>query len=159
MDPGWKKFGSGINIPDPQHCILYRYIISLYTYYWKRGSESARGRRAQWPFLHVNAPKKTSTRRLKPTCKHITMAVFRIDFYRIRIRLHTADVLYITFLILFKVGTVQFLNLLRICDILVRFRIRILLFSSVTFKMATEKNFVRFLLITFWSYIYIIFHA
>jgi hypothetical protein len=20
-DPGWKKFGSGINIPDPQHCI------------------------------------------------------------------------------------------------------------------------------------------
>ncbi len=19
MDPGWKKFGSGINIPDPQH--------------------------------------------------------------------------------------------------------------------------------------------
>jgi hypothetical protein len=23
-DPGWKKFGSGINIPDPQHC-YYRY--------------------------------------------------------------------------------------------------------------------------------------
>jgi hypothetical protein len=21
-DPGRKKFGSGINIPDPQHCIL-----------------------------------------------------------------------------------------------------------------------------------------
>jgi hypothetical protein len=21
-DPGWKKFGSGINIPDPQHCKL-----------------------------------------------------------------------------------------------------------------------------------------
>jgi hypothetical protein len=21
LDPGWKKFGSGINIPDPQHCI------------------------------------------------------------------------------------------------------------------------------------------
>jgi hypothetical protein len=20
VDPGWKKFGSGINIPDPQHC-------------------------------------------------------------------------------------------------------------------------------------------
>jgi hypothetical protein len=20
-DPGWKKFGSGINIPDPQHCL------------------------------------------------------------------------------------------------------------------------------------------
>jgi hypothetical protein len=20
-DSGWKKFGSGINIPDPQHCI------------------------------------------------------------------------------------------------------------------------------------------
>jgi hypothetical protein len=19
-DPGWKQFGSGINIPDPQHC-------------------------------------------------------------------------------------------------------------------------------------------
>jgi hypothetical protein len=19
-DPGWKKYGSGINIPDPQHC-------------------------------------------------------------------------------------------------------------------------------------------
>jgi hypothetical protein len=19
-DPGWKKFGSGINIPDPKHC-------------------------------------------------------------------------------------------------------------------------------------------
>jgi hypothetical protein len=19
-DPGWKKFGSGINIPEPQHC-------------------------------------------------------------------------------------------------------------------------------------------
>jgi hypothetical protein len=24
-DPGWKKVGSGINIPDPEHCdILYR---------------------------------------------------------------------------------------------------------------------------------------
>ncbi len=29
VDPGWKKFGSGmengsgINIPDPQHCVLY----------------------------------------------------------------------------------------------------------------------------------------
>ncbi len=21
-DPGWKKFGSGINIPDPQHCMI-----------------------------------------------------------------------------------------------------------------------------------------
>jgi hypothetical protein len=21
-DPGWKKFGSGINIPDPQHSFL-----------------------------------------------------------------------------------------------------------------------------------------
>jgi hypothetical protein len=21
-DPGWKKLGSGINIPDPQHCII-----------------------------------------------------------------------------------------------------------------------------------------
>ncbi len=20
-DPGWKKYGSGINIPDPQHCL------------------------------------------------------------------------------------------------------------------------------------------
>jgi hypothetical protein len=20
LDPGWKKSGSGINIPDPQHC-------------------------------------------------------------------------------------------------------------------------------------------
>jgi hypothetical protein len=20
LDPGWKKFGSAINIPDPQHC-------------------------------------------------------------------------------------------------------------------------------------------
>jgi hypothetical protein len=29
-DPGWKKFVSGINIPDPQHCrtllMLYRYV-------------------------------------------------------------------------------------------------------------------------------------
>jgi hypothetical protein len=22
VDPGWKKFGSGINISDPQHCYL-----------------------------------------------------------------------------------------------------------------------------------------
>jgi len=22
MDPGWKKFGSGIKIPDPQHCYI-----------------------------------------------------------------------------------------------------------------------------------------
>jgi hypothetical protein len=22
-DPGWKKFGSGINLPDPQHWALY----------------------------------------------------------------------------------------------------------------------------------------
>jgi hypothetical protein len=22
LDPGWKKFGSGINIPDPQHWIM-----------------------------------------------------------------------------------------------------------------------------------------
>jgi hypothetical protein len=21
-DPGWKKLGSGINIPDPQHCLI-----------------------------------------------------------------------------------------------------------------------------------------
>jgi hypothetical protein len=26
LDPGWKKFGSGINIPDPQYCIFkYQY--------------------------------------------------------------------------------------------------------------------------------------
>jgi hypothetical protein len=29
-DPGWKKFGSGINIPDPQHCKqLWRLIPVL----------------------------------------------------------------------------------------------------------------------------------
>jgi hypothetical protein len=22
-DPGWKKFRSGINIPDPQHCVIF----------------------------------------------------------------------------------------------------------------------------------------
>jgi hypothetical protein len=22
LDPGWKRFGSGINIPDPHHCFL-----------------------------------------------------------------------------------------------------------------------------------------
>jgi hypothetical protein len=27
-DPGWKKFGSGINIPDPQHCKILC-IVSL----------------------------------------------------------------------------------------------------------------------------------
>jgi hypothetical protein len=28
-DPGWKKVGSGINIPDPQHCYIgtLRYFI------------------------------------------------------------------------------------------------------------------------------------
>jgi hypothetical protein len=25
-DPGWKKFGFGINIPDPQHC-FFGYIF------------------------------------------------------------------------------------------------------------------------------------
>jgi hypothetical protein len=28
-DPGWKKFGSGINIPDPQHCL--KHILSVAT--------------------------------------------------------------------------------------------------------------------------------
>ncbi len=30
-DPGWKKSGSGINIPDPQHCLQYSlfYAFSL----------------------------------------------------------------------------------------------------------------------------------
>jgi hypothetical protein len=28
-DPGWKKVGSGINIPDPQHCIIPTYIKVL----------------------------------------------------------------------------------------------------------------------------------
>jgi hypothetical protein len=26
LDPGWKKVGSGINIPDPQHCSR-RYLL------------------------------------------------------------------------------------------------------------------------------------
>ncbi len=26
LDPGWKKFGSAINIPDPQHWYLERFI-------------------------------------------------------------------------------------------------------------------------------------
>ncbi len=32
LDPGWKKFESGINIPDPQHC-KYRQNISYYCRY------------------------------------------------------------------------------------------------------------------------------
>jgi hypothetical protein len=42
-DPGWKKFGSGINIPDPQHCCLqHRFgitaqvVLALYYYLWGR---------------------------------------------------------------------------------------------------------------------------
>jgi hypothetical protein len=27
VDPGWKKFGSEINIPDPQHYIYFGYIL------------------------------------------------------------------------------------------------------------------------------------
>ncbi len=44
-------------------------------------------------------------------------------------------------------------------DKLIQVQLRILPFSSVTFKMATKNIyfFLRFLLITFWSYIYIIF--
>jgi hypothetical protein len=35
-DPGWKKVGPGINIPDPQHCaysfqILIKHILVYYT--------------------------------------------------------------------------------------------------------------------------------
>jgi hypothetical protein len=29
-DPGWKKLGSGINFPDPQHC---REVTSSYWHY------------------------------------------------------------------------------------------------------------------------------
>jgi hypothetical protein len=29
-DPGWKKFGSGISIPDPQHGILYGYESEVF---------------------------------------------------------------------------------------------------------------------------------
>ncbi len=36
-----------------------------------------------------------------------------------------------------------------------RIRLRILLFSSVTFKIATKKNFQSSLFMTFWGYIYI----
>jgi hypothetical protein len=27
-DPGWKKFGSGINIPDPQHCLKHILLVA-----------------------------------------------------------------------------------------------------------------------------------
>jgi hypothetical protein len=30
-EPGWKKFGSCINIPDPQHCFLAPKLLSFYT--------------------------------------------------------------------------------------------------------------------------------
>jgi hypothetical protein len=29
-DPGWKKFGSGINIPDPQHCYYVFKKVGFY---------------------------------------------------------------------------------------------------------------------------------
>jgi hypothetical protein len=29
LDPGWKKFGSGINIPNPQHCELATLIFDV----------------------------------------------------------------------------------------------------------------------------------
>ncbi len=28
-DPGWKKFGSGINIQDPQHCLQIKLFCEL----------------------------------------------------------------------------------------------------------------------------------
>jgi hypothetical protein len=28
LDPGWQQFGSGINIPDPQHCMELQNIVS-----------------------------------------------------------------------------------------------------------------------------------
>jgi hypothetical protein len=28
-DPGWKKVGSGINIPDPQHCLFLTNLFVL----------------------------------------------------------------------------------------------------------------------------------
>jgi hypothetical protein len=27
-DPGWKKFGCGINIPDPQHWVIYICLLN-----------------------------------------------------------------------------------------------------------------------------------
>ncbi len=37
LDLGWKKFGFGINIPDPHHCffpkIIYRYHTSYKKYF------------------------------------------------------------------------------------------------------------------------------
>jgi len=29
LDPGWKKFGSGINIPDPQHCRCTNCVLMM----------------------------------------------------------------------------------------------------------------------------------
>jgi hypothetical protein len=42
-------------------------------------------------------------------------------------------------------------------DVQIRIQLRILLFSSVTFKIPTKKNFKMFFTFTFWKNIYIIF--
>jgi hypothetical protein len=33
-DPGWKKVGSGINIPDPPHC-MFLYIVAVKNFFYK----------------------------------------------------------------------------------------------------------------------------
>jgi hypothetical protein len=53
-DPGWKKFGSGINIPDPQDCLIIQYLL----FYMFRAYPSWRGggsRRCPHPATAVQA--------------------------------------------------------------------------------------------------------
>jgi hypothetical protein len=54
LDPGWKKFGSGINIPDPQQCLLY--IL-------RNASAICRASIAQWTPMHLTQLNKRGKKR------------------------------------------------------------------------------------------------
>ncbi len=60
LDPGWKKVGSGINIPDPHH-----WFLAVFTDFWKKpGGFLVEKRRLPNLFLNLNskyryAPKHT----------------------------------------------------------------------------------------------------
>ncbi len=56
--PGWKIFGTGINIPDPQHCrIESRNLLSVVKFCRKK-SESAKMSANIYFFLKIQGKKR-----------------------------------------------------------------------------------------------------
>jgi hypothetical protein len=82
-DPEWKKFGTGINIPDPQHCrIESRNLLSVVKFCRKK-SESAKMSANICFFLKIQGKKKDFSLPLKALTDHLEggSRVYSFDHY------------------------------------------------------------------------------